>query len=100
MDWGLFDVYEGDNKFLREEIVYGSTVMLTYYPVERLLNTQRVSGVPKYPLSSVTHSKPNFSACRCKKIVRSCKDYYLLYGILAKGGKKKLLTYEKHNVLS
>jgi hypothetical protein len=28
MDWGLFDAKPGDNKFLREEIVYSSTVML------------------------------------------------------------------------
>lgn len=26
MDWGLFDSNAGDNKFLREEIVYSSTV--------------------------------------------------------------------------
>lgn len=30
MDWGLFEVYEGDNKFLREEIVYSSTVIKIY----------------------------------------------------------------------
>lgn len=28
MDWGLFDSKDGDNKFLREEIVYSSTVGL------------------------------------------------------------------------
>lgn len=26
MDWGLFDSKAGDNKFLREEIVYSATV--------------------------------------------------------------------------
>lgn len=26
MDWGLFDAKAGDNRFLREEIVYSSTV--------------------------------------------------------------------------
>lgn len=26
MDWGLFDKKAGDNKYLREEIVYSSTV--------------------------------------------------------------------------
>jgi len=26
MDWGLFDSKAGDNRFLREEIVYSSTV--------------------------------------------------------------------------
>lgn len=26
MDWGLFDKSAGENKFLREEIVYSSTV--------------------------------------------------------------------------
>lgn len=26
LDWGLFDSKAGDNKFLREEIVYSSTV--------------------------------------------------------------------------
>lgn len=26
MDWGLFDSKAGDNKFLREEIVYSGTV--------------------------------------------------------------------------
>lgn len=26
MDWGLFDSKDGDNRFLREEIVYSSTV--------------------------------------------------------------------------
>lgn len=28
MDWGLFDSKAGDNKFLREEIVYSATVSL------------------------------------------------------------------------
>lgn len=27
LDWGLFDAKAGDNKFLREEIVYSSTVI-------------------------------------------------------------------------
>ena len=26
MDWGLFDAEQGDNRFLREEIVYASKV--------------------------------------------------------------------------
>lgn len=30
MDWGLFDAKDGDNKFLREEIVYSSTVSWFY----------------------------------------------------------------------
>lgn len=29
MDWGLFDKSAGENKFLREEIVYSSTVRKT-----------------------------------------------------------------------
>lgn len=29
MDWGLFDSKAGDNKFLREEIVYSGTVSLS-----------------------------------------------------------------------
>jgi hypothetical protein len=29
MDWGLFDQKAGDNQFLREEIVYSSTVSET-----------------------------------------------------------------------
>jgi len=29
MDWGLFDKSAGENKFLREEIVYSSTVSTT-----------------------------------------------------------------------
>lgn len=28
MDWGLFDKNAGENKFLREEIVYGSPVSI------------------------------------------------------------------------
>jgi len=30
MDWGLFDKKAGDNKYLREEIVYSSTVSSGY----------------------------------------------------------------------
>jgi len=30
MDWGLFDKKAGDNKYLREEIVYSSTVSNGY----------------------------------------------------------------------
>jgi len=29
MDWGLFDAKAGENRFLREEIVYSSTVSLS-----------------------------------------------------------------------
>jgi len=29
MDWGLFDRNAGENRFLREEIVYSSTVSYT-----------------------------------------------------------------------
>lgn len=28
LDWGLFDAKAGDNKFLREEVVYSSTVCI------------------------------------------------------------------------
>lgn len=31
MDWGLFDAKANDNTFLREEIVYSSTVCLVFY---------------------------------------------------------------------
>jgi hypothetical protein len=31
MDWGLFDKKAGDNKYLREEIVYSSTVSDGHY---------------------------------------------------------------------
>lgn len=31
LDWGLFDAKAGDNKFLREEIVYSSTVSAFLY---------------------------------------------------------------------
>lgn len=31
MDWGLFDKAAGENKFLREEIVYSSTVSWEHY---------------------------------------------------------------------
>lgn len=31
MDWGLFDKSAGENKFLREEIVYSSTVRRNLY---------------------------------------------------------------------
>lgn len=31
MDWGLFDSNAGDNKFLREEVVYSSTVSFLLY---------------------------------------------------------------------
>lgn len=31
LDWGLFDAKAGDNKFLREEIVYSSTVSIKIY---------------------------------------------------------------------
>ena len=30
MDWGLFDSNAGENRFLREEIVYSSPVILKY----------------------------------------------------------------------
>ena len=33
MDWGLFDSNAGENRFLREEIVYSSPVKFTYSPV-------------------------------------------------------------------
>lgn len=32
MDWGLFDSNAGENKFLREEIVYSSTVSVNSHP--------------------------------------------------------------------
>lgn len=32
LDWGLFDSKAGDNKFLREEIVYSSTVTVPLLP--------------------------------------------------------------------
>lgn len=35
MDWGLFDSKPGDNKFLREEIVYSSTVI-----IEKILSNE------------------------------------------------------------
>lgn len=38
MDWGLFDRNAGENRFLREEIVYSSTVSNTkqvYYYINR-----------------------------------------------------------------
>lgn len=31
LDWGLFDAKAGDNRFLREEIVYSSTVSIYIY---------------------------------------------------------------------
>lgn len=30
MDWGLFDKNAGENKFLREEIVYAHKVIIVY----------------------------------------------------------------------
>lgn len=33
MDWGLFDNNAGENKFLREEIVYASTVRVFQYSI-------------------------------------------------------------------
>lgn len=37
MDWGLFDPKDGDNKFLREEIVYSSTWFYYFAIVEDLI---------------------------------------------------------------
>lgn len=41
MDWGLFDRNAGENRFLREEIVYSSTVRKQ--PVRLTLRLRRVS---------------------------------------------------------
>lgn len=37
MDWGLFDKNAGENKFLREEIVYSSTFFYYFAIIEDLL---------------------------------------------------------------
>lgn len=37
MDWGLFDAKAGDNRFLREEIVYSSTWFYYFAIVEDLI---------------------------------------------------------------
>lgn len=36
MDWGLFDSNSGDNKFLREEVVYSSTVCILRLKIQTL----------------------------------------------------------------
>lgn len=36
MDWGLFDSNSGDNKFLREEVVYSSTAFYYFAIIEDL----------------------------------------------------------------
>jgi hypothetical protein len=38
MDWGLFDKKAGDNKYLREEIVYSSTVSYVHLPAYMCMN--------------------------------------------------------------
>lgn len=38
MDWGLLDKSAGENTFLREEIVYSSTVKFNYSTLKHLIN--------------------------------------------------------------
>lgn len=42
MDWGLFDSAAGENKFLREEIVYSSKVTTVKISVLFFLSTYNV----------------------------------------------------------
>jgi EXS family. len=48
MDWGLFDKSAGENKFLREETVYSSTVSTTDRHVRPKLFSHKMKHVFAY----------------------------------------------------